>query len=185
MSSSSRSALLVQLPFAALATSVHKPRSSLKHFIRSCSASYVEHSSRGDQPRDGSTSSHDRQNGLHVQNVQRHSVHGRQQPGENWITLAFKTSEVNLSCFLSESFSFALPPFQSKGTGRVVRDAEKSLGKFALEMLDFRLQLKSDDAKEVYLILNQCVLDDSRPGQEQGITRCVSNTQALHIKNRA
>ncbi len=63
-----------------------------------------------------------------------------------------------------------LSNFQSKG-GKCVHNPDKSLGKFELEMLDFKLQLKSDGATEVYLILRQCVLDDSRPGQDRSITR--------------
>ena len=70
---------------------------------------------------------------------------------------------------------------QSKGTGRCARDPAKSLGKFELEMLDFKLQLKSDGATEVHLILHQCVLDDSRPGQEKGITRYGFTVRTLKI----
>ncbi len=58
---------------------------------------------------------------------------------------------------------------QTAGTSR--RDPSTSLGKFELECISVDGVMGSDNSMTANVSLSQCILDDSRPGRESGITR--------------
>ena len=62
-----------------------------------------------------------------------------------------------------------------------------SLGKVELEMVSVAADVKSDTSVMAHVILRQCVLDDTRPGKEKGITRyvllCSNNTSYYYVQH--
>jgi len=58
-----------------------------------------------------------------------------------------------------------------KTTGTSTRNEKDSLGRFELQTIAVDGQMMSDTSMKASVILCKCVLDDTRPGREAGITK--------------